>query len=164
MWHLPAPNLSLPGSNLCLLTHQGSLWTFLFGVTIQPSIACLARYLPVSEDLLAVSLSSLLHTEHTHTHTHTPQTTHTHTHPRPQAPWEQDSMLRAKWMLHTPLLMGGWMNRWTQEGDGTQRHQLWQPSPATFQCGNAFVGCYWWVSRDWEEPPKIYWSLLFQSS
>ena len=50
------------GLNLCLLSHQGNPWTFLSWVTIQPSAACLARYLPVSEDLLALSPSSFLHT------------------------------------------------------------------------------------------------------
>ena len=72
-----------------------------------------------------------------YTHTYTQQTTSA-TRAGLCVFQNHNSMLRAKWMLHTPLLMGGWMNRWTQEGDGTQTSFM-----ATISCNFSKWQCLW---------------------
>ena len=138
MWHLPGPNLCLPGSKLFLLSHQGSQWTFLFGVTIQPSIACLARYLPVSEDLLSVSLSSLLHT---HTHPHTPTHTHTPDHKLHESRtpcWEQSGC-----SIH----LSWWEDGWTGEPKKGMVPRGISHGNHLLQLLNVAMPLWWWRGR-----------------
>ena len=142
------------GLNLCLLSHQGNPWTFLSWVTIQPSTACLARYLPVSETCwLCLPLPS-------YTHTYTQQTTSATEQDfvffRTTTPcWEQSGC-----SIH----LCWWEDGWTGEPKKgmVPKHHSWQPSPATFQSGNAFGGLLIGL-QGLRGATKIYWSLLFQS-
>ena len=134
------------GLNLCLLSHQGNPWTFLSWVTIQPSTACLARYLPVSEDLLALSPSSFLHT-HIYTTDHKCHKSRTLCFSEPQ--------LHAESKVDAPYTFA----------DGRMDEQVnprrgWYPNIIhgnhllqLFKVAMPLGGCLW-VSRDWEGPPR----------